>query len=71
MSNGLNGAITGGIWGGITGGIAGGVQAVRAGKDFWTGEYTNRTLVKKAATIAEKNVGGKGPVAGKIGRAHV
>lgn len=64
LSNGLNGAITGGIWGGITGGIAGGVQAVRAGKDFWTGEYTNRTLVKKAATIAEKNVGGKGPVAG-------
>lgn len=64
LGNGLNGAITGGVLGGITGGIAGGIQAIKAGKDFWTGEYTNRTLVQKAATIAEKNVGGKGPVAG-------
>lgn len=64
LGNGLSGLITGGVLGGITGGIAGGIEAVRAGKDFWTGQYTNRSLVQKAATIAEKNVGGKGAVAG-------
>ena len=60
LSNGLNGAIIGGI----TGGVAGGIEAIKAGKNFWTGKYTNRSLVQKAATIAEKNVGGKGAVAG-------
>lgn len=64
LSNGLNGAIIGGITGGITGGVAGGIEAIKAGKNFWTGKYTNRSLVQKAATIAEKNVGGKGAVAG-------
>ena len=60
LSNGLNGAIIGSI----TGGVAGGIEAIKAGKNFWTGKYTNRSLVQKAATIAEKNVGGKGAVAG-------
>lgn len=64
LSSGLSGLITGGVFGGLTGGIAGGIEAVRTGRDFWTGEYTNHSLVQKAATIAEKNVGGKGAVAG-------
>lgn len=64
LQSGLMGGLSGGILGGLAGGLAGGVRAAQNGRDFWTGKYTNRTLVQKAATIAEKNIGGKSAVDG-------
>lgn len=64
LQSGLMGSVTGGIFGGLTGGLIGGAQALQHGRDFWTGKITNRTLVQRAATVAESNVGGKGAVAG-------
>lgn len=64
LQSGLIGGLTSGLIGGMTGGLVGGVQALQHGRDFWTGKVTNRTLVQRAATAAESNVGGKGAVAG-------
>ena len=64
LQSGLIGGLSGGIIGGLTGGVTGGIKALKSGRNFWTGEYTNESLVQKAATIAENNVGGKGAVAG-------
>ena len=64
LQSGLMGGLTGGIFGGLTGGLIGGAQALQHGRDFWTGKITNCTLVQRAATVAESNVGGKGAVAG-------
>ena len=59
LQSGLMGGLTGGIFGGLTGGLIGGAQALQAGRDFWTGKIPNEKLVQKAATFAEKSVGGK------------
>lgn len=64
LKYGLMGGLTGGLVGGLTGGLVGGIQATQHGRDFWTGKYTNKTLVQKAADIAEKNVGGTGRFTG-------
>lgn len=59
LQNGLMGGLTGGVFGGLSGGLIGGVQALQHGRDFWTGKIPNEKLVQRAATFAEKSVGGK------------
>lgn len=53
-----------GLVGGMTGGVNGGIKALNRSRNFWTGKYSNRMLVQRAATNAEKYIGGKGHVAG-------
>lgn len=64
LMSGLNGALMGALLGGISEGLGCGIRASNSGRSFWTGKYTNRTLVQKAADLAEAKIGGTGAVAG-------
>lgn len=64
LLDGLEQSAVDGVFGGITGGLSGGIKAINRSRNFWTGKYSNKALVQKAATIAEKVIGGKGHVAG-------
>ena len=64
IAEGGYGMVGGAFTGGIVGGVAGGIQATSNGRYFWSGRYTERTLVQKAATKAEEAIGGSGRFAG-------
>lgn len=63
-------ATAGGFGGAILCGIGGGIRAVANGRQFLSGEYTNRTLVQRAANLAEDNIGESGCVAGTKKHTH-
>lgn len=63
----LNGLMQGSaeaIFGGVTSGLLSGVRASLSGREFWTGKYTNESIVIRAGVSAENSIGGKGAVAG-------
>ncbi len=64
LVNGLTQGAIDGLINGVAGGIGGGVKAINRGRNFWTGKYSNRMLIQRAATNAEKHIGGKGHAAG-------
>lgn len=64
LESGGQGALWGAVTGVLTGGIEGGRNAYRSGREIWTGEHKNLTLVQRAADYAELTVGGTGHVAG-------
>lgn len=64
LNKGIYGAASGGAFGTLAGGFSGGIKALRSGKKFWSGEYTNKTLIQLTATKAEQHIGGTGRVAG-------
>lgn len=64
FGNGAYGALTEGVAGVLSGGVEGGVRAVNTGRYFFSGKYTNRTLVQRSATFVEGLIGGTGHVAG-------
>ncbi|MDE6522925.1 MAG: FG-GAP-like repeat-containing protein [Muribaculaceae bacterium] len=64
LGNGLYGALTESVAGVICGGVEGGVRAVNNGRYFFSGKYTNRTLIQRSATFVDNLIGGSGHVAG-------
>lgn len=64
LLDGLKEGAIDGLTGGVTGGVSGGVKALNQSRNFWTGKYSTRMLVQRAATNAERYIGGKGHVAG-------
>ena len=64
LLDGLKEGAIDGLTGGVTGGVSGGVKALNQSRNFWTGKYSTRMLVQRAAPNAELHIGGKGHAAG-------
>lgn len=64
LKNGLSGSVSGAVFGGLFNGTANGINAVRNGRDFWSGKLKKITILKRIGEAAEESIGGTGHVAG-------
>ena len=70
LVNGLTQGAIDGLINGVAGGIGSGVKAINRGRNFWTGKYSNETLVYRAGLLAKKSIEGSGHVVGTKRHTH-
>lgn len=64
LLSGLSGGFSGAVMGAILGGTTAGIKAISEGRNFFSGQYSNRELIQQAADRAEQSIGGTGRFSG-------